>query len=160
MRGLRSAATALVLAAAIPWILGAYAVFFVSAQYTGSGLFESYMAFQGGSNLGNVIWFVVWSGTTGMVCWTLVLRIARSFDARKVAPFVLFAYAVPSMMLIFPDTAMGFAVSHVRAFADGAAPHSPLALFLFQSGTLGLIVAVVLSVIHRVSSRRKRVPAD
>ncbi len=147
-------------AAAIPWILGAYAVFFVSAQYTGLGLFESYVAFQGGSNLGNVIWFVVWSGTTGMVCWTLVRRIARSFDARKVAPFVLFAYAVPSMLLIFPDTAMGFAVSHVRAFADGAAPHSPIALFLFQSGTVGLIVAVVLSVIHWVSARRKRVPAD
>lgn len=160
MRGLRPAATALVLAAVIPWSLGVYAVFFESAQYTGQGLFDSYVAFQGGSNLGNVIWFVVWSGTTGVVCWTLVRRIARSFDARKAARFVLFAYVVPSMLLIFPDTAMGFAVSHVRAFANGAVPHSPLALFLFQSGTLGLILAVVLSVIHRVSAARKRVHAD
>ncbi|MDQ0031455.1 hypothetical protein [Arthrobacter bambusae] len=54
----------IVLAAVVPWLLGFYAVFFVSAQYTGRGLFESYLAFQGGSHLGNVIWFSVWTGMT------------------------------------------------------------------------------------------------
>lgn len=143
---MRAAVMTIAFAAAIPWILGAYAVFFVSAQYTGLGLFESYVTFQGGSNLGNVIWFVVWSGTTGMVCWALVRRIARSFDARKVAPFVLFAYAVPSMLLIFPG--------HGHGIRRVACP-----CFCGWCSTVGLIVAVVLSVIHRVSARRKRVPA-
>lgn len=160
MRRIRPAGTAIALAAVIPWLLGAYAVFFDSVQYAGLGIFESYLAFQGGSNLGNVIWFVVWSGTTGIVCWMLVRRFGRSFDARRVALFMLFADAVPSMLPIFPDTAMGFAVSHVRAFADDAVPHSPVAMFLIQSGTLARIFAVILSVVNWGSARKRRVPAS
>lgn len=146
MRSERPAGTAIALAAVIPWTLGAYAVFIVSAQYTGLGLFESYAAFQGGSTLGNVIWFLTWSGMTGTVCWTLARRIGRSFDARMVAPFILFAYAVPSMLLISPG--------HGHGIRRVACP-----CFCGWCSTVGLIVAVVLSVIHRVSARRKRVPA-
>ncbi|MBE4720381.1 hypothetical protein DAD99_20225 [Pseudarthrobacter sp. AB1] len=59
---------ALWLAAAVPWLLGAYSVYIVSAQYTGLGLIESYLAFQDGSNVGNVLWFVLWTGISLAVC--------------------------------------------------------------------------------------------
>jgi len=160
MGRIRPAGTAISLAAVIPWLLGVYGVFFVSAQYTGLGLFGSYRAFQSGSNVGNVVSFVVWSGMAGISCWTLVRNIRRTSDARKVAPFMLFAYAVPSMLVLYPDTAMGFAVSHVRAFTDDTVPHSGLVSFLIQSGSLALVAAVILTVANYVSARERRVPAS
>ncbi|WP_441414782.1 hypothetical protein [Arthrobacter sp. 2MCAF14] len=72
---------------------------------------------------------------------------------------MLFAYAVPSVLLIFPDTAMGFAVSHIRAFPDDTVPHSRLAMFLIQSGMLALIVALILFGITYISNRKRRLSA-
>ncbi len=156
MRRLRVVKTVIVLAALVPWLLGFYAVFFVSAQYTGLGLSESYLTFQGGSNLGNVIWFGVWTGSTATISWVLVRRIGRFPSARRVAAFTLIAYAVPALLLIFPVTTMGFAVAHVRAFTNEQTPYSTLALFLVQSGTVALALGTILSAADYVLGRKSR----
>lgn len=156
MRRLRVVQTAIFLAAAIPWLLGLYAVFFVSAQYTGLGLVESYLAFQGGSSPGNAISFGAWSGATGTACWLLVRRIGRYSNARIVASSILFAYAAPAALLIFPDAAIGFVVSHVRAFEGENAPYSAVALSLIQSGAVALVLGAMPAVANYLSARKAR----
>ena len=145
---------AIVLACVIPWLLGAHAVFIESAQHTGLGLFESYAAFQAGSNLGHVIWFTLWSGMSATTCSVLMRRTGLSASALRMAVFVLIAYAVPAVLLIFPEAAMGFAVSHVRTFTDETVPYSRLALFLIQSGSAALVLAATLSVARYASAQK------
>jgi hypothetical protein len=104
MRRIRPAVTAIALAAVIPRLLGVYGVFFVSAQYTGLGLFESYRAFQSGSNVGNVVslvavlhvraftddtvphsglvTFLIQSGSLAFVA-TVILTVANYVSARE-----------------------------------------------------------------------------
>ena len=144
---------AIVLSCVIPWISGSYAVFIESAQHTGLGLLESYAAFQAGSNLGNAIWFTLWSGMSATTCWILIRRLVLSPSAPRITVFILIAYAVPAALLIFPETAMGFAVSHVRIFTDEAVPYSRLALFLIQSGAAALAIAAILLIGFRAPKR-------
>ncbi|MEZ2388345.1 hypothetical protein AB6813_02135 [bacterium RCC_150] len=139
----------------IPWLLGVYAVFFISAQYTGLELLDSYLAFQGGSNLGNLIWFSLWSGASSMVCLFLVRRIRTVPNMRCAPHYILLAYAVPAMLLVFPDTSMGFAVSHVREFPDGMAPYSALALLLIESGTVAFAAGIILAVVNYARLHRR-----
>ncbi|MFJ4027136.1 hypothetical protein ACIPWF_08425 [Paenarthrobacter sp. NPDC089989] len=131
-------------ASLIPWVLGCFAVYVTSAQFSGLGIVESYRAFEVGSNIGNALWFVSWTGVSAAVCWLL----ARKNDAGAVrsASFVLYCYGTPAALLILPDAAMSFAVSHVRAFTDDTALHSPVVEFLVVSGVGALVCAVALSV--------------
>lgn len=142
-------------AALVSWGLGAYAVYVVTAQYTGLGLWESYSAFQGGSNFGNVLWFVIWSGTTCISSWWLARDSKKSLEQKKTVPYVLLAYAVPSLVVLLPDAAMGFAVSHVRAFNDETYPHSEIVEFLTQSGIVALAGALTWQLVVTVRHRRK-----
>jgi hypothetical protein len=98
---------ALWLAGAAPWTLGAYAVYIVSAQYTGLGLVESYQGFQVGSNVGNVLWFVLWTGISALTCWFLSRRTSRPTTLPKMIASVLLCYAVPALLVFLPDAAMG-----------------------------------------------------
>ncbi len=140
------ASRAAIAAAALPLVLGTYAVFVVSAQYAGLGLVGSYRAFQGGSNVGNVVSFVVWWGLSALTCLVLVHLVRRRepLNFAKAAALVLAAYGVPAVLSLLPDTAMGFAVSHVRAFTDETVLHSGIATFLVVSGAASLAAAAVL----------------
>lgn len=146
----------IILAAVIPWLLGFYAVFIVTARFTGLGLFESYFAFQSGSNLGNAVWFGAWSIVSGGVCWALVRRLSRRSNARTMFALGLTAYGVPAALLIFPDTAMGFAVSHVRVFSNEPVPYSGLSLLLIQTGAASLVLAAILTVGNCISTQKRR----
>lgn len=83
------AVTALWLAGSFPCALGACAVYIVSAQYTGLGLVESYQGFQVGSNVGNGLWFVLWTGISALTCWLLSRRTSRSMTLPKWTASVL-----------------------------------------------------------------------
>ncbi|UKA52170.1 hypothetical protein LFT48_21670 (plasmid) [Arthrobacter sp. FW305-123] len=136
------AVAALWVAGAVPWALGFYAVYIVSAQYTGLGLVESYQGFQAGSNVGNVLWFVLWTGASALTCWFLSARASRRATLPKMIASVLLCYAVPAVLVFLPDAAMGFAVSHVRAFTDATAPHSSVVDALFLSGVIAFLCAL------------------
>ena len=86
-------------AGAVPWALGAYAVYIASAQYTGLGLVESYQGFQVGSNVGNVLWFVLWIGISAFTCWFLSVRTGRPSTLSKVTASVLLCDAVPALLV-------------------------------------------------------------
>lgn len=152
------AVVALWLAGAVPWALGAYAVYFESAQYTGLGLVESYQGFQVGSNVGNVLWFVLWTGLSALSCWFLSRRTSRPTTLPKMIASVLFCYTVPALLVFLPDAAMGFAVSHVRAFTDATAPHSSVVDALLLSGGAALLAALAISLGEAMyrSQRRTR----
>lgn len=136
-------------AALVPWALGSFAVYVTSAQYSGLGIFESYRAFEPGSNLGNVLWFLLWTGVSAAVCWLLV-RKPGSLGAIQPASRALYCYGTPAALLVFPDAAMGFAVSHVRAFTDDTALHSPVVEFLVISGMGALACASVMTLVSRM----------
>ena len=136
----------------IPWALGSFAVFVTSAQFSGLGMVESYLAFEVGSNIGNALWFVSWTGVSAAVCWLLARR--NDTEAVRSASFVLYCYGTPAALLIFPDAAMSFAVSHVRAFTDDTALHSPVVEFLVASGAGALVCAGVISVCSGIRKRR------
>lgn len=135
-------------AALIPWALGSFAVYVTSAQYSGLGIFESYGAFEGGSNLGNILWFLVWTGVSAAVCWFLV-RKPGAIGVIQPVSRALYCYGTPAALLVFPDAAMGFAISHVRAFTDDTALHSPLVEFLVISGVGALACASLMSLVFR-----------
>ncbi|WIV29203.1 MULTISPECIES: hypothetical protein [unclassified Paenarthrobacter] len=152
------AVAALWLAGAVPWALGAYAVYIESPQYTGLGLVESYQGFQVGSNVGNVLWFVLWTGLSALFCWFLSRRTSRPTTLPKMIAFVLFCYTVPALLVFLPEAAMGFAVSHVRAFTDATAPHSSVVDALLLSGGAALLAALAISLGEAMyrSQRRTR----
>lgn len=141
-------------AALFPWALGSFAVYVTSAQYSGLGIFESYQAFESGSHLGNVLWFLIWTGASAAVCRYLV-RKPSAIGAIQLASRALFCYGAPAALLVFPDTAMGFAVSHVRAFTDDTVLHSPVVEFLVISGLGALACAFLMSLVFRVRRRRR-----
>lgn len=89
----------------LPWALGSFAVYVTSAQYSGLGIFESYRAFEAGSNLGNALWFLLWTGISAAVCWFLV-RKPGPVGAIQSASHALYCYGTPSALLVFPDAAM------------------------------------------------------
>ncbi|MFI2564397.1 hypothetical protein [Paenarthrobacter sp. NPDC018779] len=130
-------------ASLIPWALGCFAVYVTSAQFSGLGIVESYRTFEVGSNIGNALWFVSWTGISAAVCWLLARR--NDPGAVRSTSFVLYCYGTPAALLILPDAAMSFAVSHVRAFTDDTALHSPVVEFLVVSGVGALVCAVALS---------------
>ncbi|MFQ4149802.1 hypothetical protein AAGW05_14095, partial [Arthrobacter sp. LAPM80] len=103
----------LIVASAIPLISGAYAVLVTSAEYTGLDLVNSYESFQAGSILGIVISIFVWACATIVCCWALIRKVAsrNRTSVLSVSAGVLSAYAVPAVLVLYPDTAMGFAVS-------------------------------------------------
>jgi hypothetical protein len=74
---------------------------------------------------------------TAMSSWWLSRKISTS-DRGKVVPFVLISHAIPSLVVLLPDAAMGFAVAHVRASTDENAPHSEIVKFLAQTGSFAL----------------------
>ncbi|MBP2412987.1 hypothetical protein JOF48_001786 [Arthrobacter stackebrandtii] len=137
---------------AIPLAVGSYEVFVVTAQYTGLGFVESYRAFQGGSHLGNVISAVTWYGAGVLTCLWLLRGTARSGTLSwwRVAGMLLLAYGIPSLLVIYPDATMGFAVSHVRAFAADAAPHSQVLTALAGSGLLATAASLPLFAVDRL----------
>ncbi|UWX95799.1 hypothetical protein N2K95_08790 [Arthrobacter zhaoxinii] len=143
------------LAAGVPWIFGLYLVYVVSAQYTGLGLLDSYAAFQGGSHLGNTVWLVLWTGITFISCWFLAIKAGSARGRSKAISFILYAYSIPAVLLFMPDAAMGFAVSHVRAFTDGSAPHSVMVDLLVLSGVGAALLALVLPHVLRLKGRRQ-----
>lgn len=106
-----TAVAALWFAGSVPWALGAYAVYIESPQYTGLGLVESYQGFQAGSHVGNVLWFVLWTGTSALFCWFLCRRTRKNRALPTIIAPVLFCYAVPALLVFLPDAVMGFAVS-------------------------------------------------
>jgi hypothetical protein len=71
---------------------------------------------------------------------------------------VLFCYTVPALLVFLPDAAMGFAVSHVRAFTDATASHSSVVDALFLSGGAALLAALAISLGEAMyrSQRRTR----
>ncbi len=150
------AVAALWLTGAVPWALGAHAVYIVSAQYTGLGLGESYQGFQVGSNVGNVLWFVLWTGISALTCWFLSRRISGPATLLSRIASVLLCYAVPALLVFLPDAAMGFAVSHVRAFTDATAPHSSVVDALVLSGGIALLCALVVSFADSMFRRQRR----
>lgn len=149
-------ATLLVVASAIPIFAGAYAVLVTSAQYTGLGLVSSYGSFQAGSILGIVISILVWSCATIVCCWSLIRRVAggNRITALSVSAGALSAYAVPAVFVLYPDTAMGFAVSHVKAFTDETVPHSDIVDLLFRSGLVAAALAAAFAVGSLVHARK------
>ena len=70
----------------------------------------------------------------------------------------LYAYSIPAVLLFMPDAAMGFAVSHVRAFTDGSAPHSVMVDFLVLSGVAAALLALVLPHVVKLKGRRQPTP--
>ena len=143
------------LAAGVPWIFGFYLVYVVSVQYTGLGLLDSYAALQGGSHLGNAVWFVLWTGISVISCWFLAIKAGSTRERVKAISLTLYAYSIPAVLLSMPDAAMGFAVSHVRAFTDGSAPHSAMVDFLVLSGIAAALLALVLPHVLKLKGRRQ-----
>ncbi|MCP1412497.1 hypothetical protein J3D46_001763 [Paenarthrobacter sp. A20] len=137
-----------------PWALGSYAVYVTSAQFSGLGIFESYRAFEAGSNLGNALWFLLWTGISAAVCWFLVRR-PGPIGAVQSGCHALYCYGTPAALLVFPDAAMGFAVSHVRAFTDDTVLHSPVVEFLVVSGMGALACAFVMSLVFKIKKPRR-----
>lgn len=60
------------------------------------------------------------------------------------------------MLVFLPDVAMGFAVSHVRAFTDATAPHSVVVDALVLSGGTALLYALVVSFGESMYRRQRR----
>lgn len=139
----------------VPWALGGWAVFITTAQYTGLGLFESYTAFQGGSNVGNGLWFALWTAASVLVCGILFRSITADVGVIQLSYCTMYCYGTPATLLLLPDAAMSFSVSHVRAFTDSTALHSPVVEFLVISGSAALVFAAVLSLLTGLRKRHQ-----
>ncbi|RAX43990.1 hypothetical protein DQ354_17795 [Arthrobacter sp. AQ5-06] len=103
------------------------------------------------------MWFVLWTCISLAVCWYLTRRASGSLEAERTIASVLYCYAIPAVLLFLPDAAMGFAVSHVRAFTDEMAPHSTVVDFLVLSGGVALACALLLSLTGALRRRHRRI---
>jgi hypothetical protein len=145
-------------AALLSWALGGYAVYVTSAQFSGRGVAESYAAFEAGSNLGNVLWFLLWTGASAVACWILVRKAGPG--AVRAVSYTLYGYGTPATLLVFPDAAMSFAVSHVRASTDSTAPHSSVVEVLVISGGVAVVCAALLSLAISIRERHRPAPTS
>lgn len=94
-------------AAGVAWLIGFVSNFLIAPTNSGMGLGDSYASFQSGSNLGNVLALVLFSGAA-LLTGRLSSRRSGPISVRA-----LVAYGVPAVFSLYPSAVVSNAVAHV-----------------------------------------------
>ena len=133
----------------VPWLIGFVSIFLIAPTNTGVGTWASYALFQTGSNFGNILALVLWSGaalTSGWLC----LRSSARISVRA-----LCLYGVTAVLSLYPAAVVSNAVSHVVAIEDTVVYRDGVAGPLTFSGLVALAAALGLAILTR-----RREPQD
>ena len=124
-------------AAGVAWLIGFVSNFLIAPTNSGMGLWESYASFHSGSNFGNALALVLFSGAA-LLSVGLPSRWSGPISVRA---FV--AYGVPAVFSLYPSAVVSNAVAHVVAVEDGFEYHDWLARPLLVSGFVALAAALI-----------------
>ncbi|MFP3463526.1 hypothetical protein R5O87_22030 [Arthrobacter globiformis] len=136
-------------AVAVAWLIGFISNFMVAPTNTGMGVVDSYASFQTGSNFGNGLALVIWSGVTLLSVW-----LAQRWAAPKWAT-IFGAYGLTAIVSLYPSAVISNAVAHVVALEDSSVYHDWLAWPLVLSGLVAVIVALVGVGLHPDGKRNR-----
>lgn len=124
-------------AAGMAWLIGFVSNFLIAPINSGMGLGDSYASFQSGSNFGNVLALVLFSGAA------LLSGGVSSRWSGPISVRALVAYGVPAVFSLYPAAVVSNAVAHVVAVEDGFEYHDWLARPLLMSGFVALAAALI-----------------
>lgn len=129
-------------AVCIAWIVGVISNFLVAPTNTRMNLADSYSAFQTGSNVGNVVALLLWSGAS---FWT---GLYFSWSQGPVTARVLAAFGMTAVLSLYPASVVSAAVGHVVPIEDDFVYQDWLARPLLAVGVAALAAAAVILIVH------------
>lgn len=130
-------------ATSISWVIGFASIFLVAPTNSGVGVMEAYALFQPGSNFGNALAFLCWSGAALITGWLQSRRPGRILIRMAIA------FGVPAVFSLFPAAVVSNAIAHAVAVEDGFVYHDWLAGPLVVSGVVALSIAFISGLIAR-----------
>ncbi len=118
---------------ALTWLAGFVSVYLVAPLNTGLDLWQSYAAFQAGSNAGNALALVVYAA------WGAgVLFVVRG-SILSAPTSVLAAHGLIGVGVFYPAAVMAFGVAHLTGYGDDSEYRDGIAMPLVLSGGYALL---------------------
>ncbi|GAA1496187.1 hypothetical protein [Paeniglutamicibacter kerguelensis] len=119
---------------AATWLAGFVSVYLVAPVGTGLNVWQSYAAFQAGSNAGNALALAIYA-----VWGAGVLFVVRGSRLSAVTS-VLGAHGLIGIGVFYPAAVMGFGIAHVVGYEDDVPSHGGMAMGLVVSGGIALVL--------------------